>query len=77
MFDSSVPYIFIHKDMNIFISGRSVGSIRNGICFLVSFASKSIAGWYISFFLTNWFLNQFRSFVPSITIILIVNCVFK
>lgn len=25
----SVPYIFIYKDVNIFISGRSVGSIGN------------------------------------------------
>lgn len=31
----SVPYIFIYKDVNIFISGGSVGSIGNGIDFFL------------------------------------------
>lgn len=61
----SVPYIFIYKDVNIFISalnGRSVGSIGNGIVFFF-IALRSIAGWYIFSFVTVWFLNQYHSFV--------------
>lgn len=62
----SVPYIFIYKDMNIFISalsGRSVGSIGNEFSFVFFLALRSIAGWYIFSFFTVWFLNQYHSFV--------------
>lgn len=60
-----VPYIFIYKDVNIFISalsGRSVGSIGNGIvCFLCCI---TIYCWmvYIFSIFTVWFLNQYHCY---------------
>lgn len=60
----SVPYIFIYKDMNIFIialSGRSVNSIGNVIVFFLH--CIRIYGWMVFSFFTAWFLNQYHSSV--------------
>lgn len=55
----SVPYVFIYKDMNIFIivsSGRSVNSVGNVIVFSSLHKDLLLDGIFL--FFTVWFLNQ-------------------
>lgn len=69
----SVPYIFIYKDVNIFISGRSVGSIGNGNCFFF-IASRSSAGWYVFFFFYFLVFKSISQLCFLQSLILILDC---